>query len=107
MNLQTHIRKKVQMHMTTEVIAEKLAAKAKNSKVFANNFSYDTSYFATLNNNPIIMEGCVDCEFTKHVNNDGKPCQKVLGKSSIFEQAFFYETSAEKFLLVDLQWGRL
>ena len=93
--------------MTTKVIAEKLPAKAKNSKFFANNFSFNSSYFKKLNNNPIIMEGFVDCEFIKHVNNDRKPCQKVLGKSSIFEQAFFYETRAKKFLLVDLQWGRL
>ena len=33
----------VQMHMTAKIIAEKLLAKAKNSKVFTRHFSYDTS----------------------------------------------------------------
>ena len=61
--------------MTPKVIAEKLAAKAKNSKVF---FSYNqgvtpwynASYFATLDNEPINAEKFVDGEFTKYVNND-------------------------------------
>ena len=33
MNLQAHTRKQVQMHMTAKIIAEKLVAKAKSSKV--------------------------------------------------------------------------
>ena len=54
------------------------------------------------------MERFVGGEFTKYVNNDGNLCRKVLGKSSLFEQAealvqFSYEASNEKFLLVDLQ----
>ena len=47
------------------------------------------------------LERFVDDEFTKYVNNDGNPCQKVPGKSSLFEQAealvhFSYHTSNEK-----------
>ena len=89
--------------MTAKVLAEKLAAKAKNSKVFARYFSYDTSYFE-----PITVEIFVDSKFTKYINNDGNPCQKVLSKSSIIEQAetlvyFFHGANNEKFLLVDLQ----
>ena len=54
------------------------------------------------------MERSVDGEYTKYVYNDGNPCRKVLGKSSLFEQVealvhFSYEASSEKFLLVDLQ----
>ena len=36
--------------MTAKIIAEKLVAKAKTSKVFTRHFLYDTSYFATLDN---------------------------------------------------------
>ena len=50
MNLQAHTRKQGQMHMTAKIIAEKLVAKAKTSKVFTRHFLYDTSYFATLDN---------------------------------------------------------
>lgn len=46
MDLQTHTSKQVQMHMTAKVIAEKLAAIARNSKVLTRHFSYDISYFA-------------------------------------------------------------
>ena len=54
------------------------------------------------------MERFLDSEFTKYVNNDGSPCQKVLGKSSLFKEAealvqFSYETSNKKFLVVDLE----
>ena len=105
MGLQTRTRKQVQMHMTAKIIAVKLAAKAKNSEVFTRHFSYYTFYFAKLDNEPIRF---VDGEFTKYVNNDGKPCQKLLGKGSLLEQAealvhFSYEASNEKFMLVDLQ----
>ena len=83
--------------MTAKVLAEKLAAKAKNSKVFARYFSYDTSYFE-----PITVEIFVDDKFTKYTNNDGNPCQKVLSKSSIIEQAetlvyFFKEQTTKSF----------
>ena len=108
MDLQTHTRKQVQMHITVKIIAEKLVTKAKNSKVFTRHFSYSTSYFATLDNEPITVERFVDGEFTTYVNNDGNPCLKMLVKSSLFEQAetfvhFSYESSSEKLLLVDLQ----
>ena len=68
---------------------------------------YDASYFTTLNNEPITAEKFVDGEFIKYLNKDGKLCQKVLGKSSLFEPAealvrFSYEASNEKFLQVDL-----
>ena len=61
-----------------------------------------------MDNEPITVERFLDGEFTKYVNNDGNPCQKVLGKSSIFEQAeasvhFSYKASSKAFLLVDLQ----
>ena len=96
------------MHITAKIIADKLVTKVKNSEVFSRYFSYDASYFATLDNEPITVERFVDGEFTTYVNNDGNPCQKVLGKSSLFEQAevlvhFSYEASNEKLLLVDLQ----
>ena len=42
MDLQAHTHKQVQMHATVKVIAEKLVAKAKNSKFVTRNFSYDT-----------------------------------------------------------------
>ena len=87
MNLQAHTRNQVQMYMTGKIIAEKLVAKVRNSKVSTTQFLYDTFYFATLDNEPITLERFVDSEFTKHVNNDGNPCQKVLGKSSLFKQA--------------------
>ena len=108
MNLQAQTRNQVQMYMTVKIIAEKLVAKGKNSKVSTRQFLYDTFYFAILDNEPITLERFVDGEFTKHVNNDGNPCQKVLGKSSLFKQAealvhFSYKASNEKFLLVDLQ----
>ena len=108
MDLQTHTRKQVQMHITVKIIAEKLVTKAKNSKVFTRHFSYSTSYFATLDNEPITVERFADGEFTTYVNNDGNPCLKMLVKSSLFEQAetfvhFSYESSSEKLLLVDLQ----
>ena len=51
MDLQTHTSKQVQMHMTAKVIAEKLAAIARNSKVLTRHFSYDISYFAAWANN--------------------------------------------------------
>ena len=96
------------MQMKAKIIAEKLAAKAKNSKIFTRHFSYDTTYFATLDNKPLAVERFLDGEFTKYVNKDEKSCQKVLGKSSLFEQAealvyVSYEASNKKFLLVDLQ----
>ena len=77
-------------------------------KIFPRHFSYDTSYFVTLDNEPITVERFVDAKFKKYVINDGNSCQKVLGKSSIFKQAetwvhFFYKASNEKFLLNDLQ----
>ena len=108
MNLQAQTRNQVQMYMTAKIIAEKLVAKGKNSKVSTRQFLYDTFYFAILDNEPITLERFVDGEFTKQVNNDGNPCQKVLGKSSLFKQAealvhFSYKASNEKFLLVDLQ----
>ena len=108
MDLQTHTRKQVQMHMTAKIIAVKLAAKAKNSRVSTRHFSYDASYFATLDKELITVEKFTDGAFTKYVNNDGNSCQKILGKSSLFEQAealvyFSCEASNEKFLLVDLQ----
>ena len=64
-------------------------------------------FFATLDNEPITVERFVDGEFTKYVNKDGNPCQKMLGKSSIFEQAeasvhFSYKASNKALLLVDL-----
>ena len=42
------------------------------------------------------------------MSNGGNPCQKLLGKSSLFEQAealvhFAYEASNEKFLIFDLK----
>ena len=86
MDLQTHTCKQVQMHMTDKITAEKLAAKAKNSNVFTRHFSYNTCYFAKLDNEPITVERFVDGEFTKYVNNDGNPCQTVLGESCLFEQ---------------------
>ena len=108
MNLEAHTRKQGQLHMTAKINAEKLVAKAKNSKDSTRLFSYDTSYFANLDDEPITVEKFVDGEFTKYANNDGNPCQKVLGKSSLFKQGealvhFSYEESNEKFLLVDLQ----
>ena len=108
MDLQAHTRKQVQMHVMVKVIAEKLVAKAKNSKFVTRNFSYDTSHFATLVNEIITVERFADGAFTKYVNSDGNPCQKVLRKSSLFEEAealahVFYETSNEKFRLVILQ----
>ena len=83
--------------MTTKVIAEKLPAKAKNSKFFANNFSYNSSYFKKLNNNPIIMEGFVDCEFTKHVNNDRKPVKRCLVKALYSSKHFFMKQEPKSF----------
>ena len=61
-----------------------------------------------MDNEPITVERFLDGEFTKYVNNDGNPCLKVFGKSSIFEQAeasvhFSYKASSKAFLLVDLQ----
>ena len=76
MDLQTHTRKQIQMYMTAKVIAEKLAVKAKNLKVFTRHSLYDVSYFTTL-------DRFVDGEFTNYVNNNGNPCLKVFGKSSI------------------------
>ena len=38
MDLQTHTRKQVQMHMAAKIIAEKLVTKANNSKVFTRHF---------------------------------------------------------------------
>ena len=67
--------------MTAKIIAEKLAAKTKNSKVLTRHFSYDTTYVATLVKEPITVERVVDDKFTKYVNNDENPCQRVLGKS--------------------------
>ena len=69
-DLQSHTRKQVQIHMTPKVIAEKLATKAKNSKVFTRHFSHNASCFATLDSKPINVEKFVDGEFTKYVNND-------------------------------------
>ena len=80
MDLQTHTRKQIQMHMTAKVIAEKLSVKAKNLKVFTRHSLYDVSYFTTL-------DRFVDGEFTNYVNNNGNPCLKVFGKSSITKHA--------------------
>ena len=107
-NLQAHTRKQVQMQTTAKIIAKKLVAKVKISKVSTRHFSYDTSYFATLDNKPITVERCADGEFTKYINNDGNSCQKVLGKSSLLEQLdalvhVSYDANNEKFLSIDLQ----
>ena len=112
MDLQTHTHRQVQMHMTAKIVAEKLASKAKNSKVFTRHFSDDTTYFVPLDNKPIVVEKFEDGKFTKYVNNDGNPFQKLFGKSPLFEQAeallsFSYEKSNKKFLLIDLQRGGL
>ena len=64
MDLQTQTRKQVQMHITAKIIADKLVTKVKNSKVFSRYFSHDTSYFSTLDNEPITVEWFVDDEFT-------------------------------------------
>ena len=86
MNLQTHKRRQVQMHMTAKIIAEKLVGKAKNSIKFLQGILRTIFYFATLDNEPLTVERFVDGEFTKYVNNDGNPCQKVPGKSFLFKQ---------------------
>ena len=52
------------MHITAKIIADKLVTKVKNSKVFSRYFSHDTSYFSTLDNEPINVEWFVDDEFT-------------------------------------------
>ena len=69
------------MYMTAKIIAEKLVAKRRSSKVSTRQFLYDTFYFATLDNKPITLERFVDSEFTKHVNNNGNPCQRFLVKA--------------------------
>ena len=104
MNLQAHTRKQVQMHMTAKIIAEIQSQKQKTLKFLQGIFR--TIHLTS--QHWITAERFVGGEFTKYVNNDGNPCRKVLGKSSLFEQAealvqFSYEASNEKFLLVDLQ----
>ena len=89
MDLQIRTRKRVQMHMTAKVIAQKLAAIARKSKVFTSHFSYDTSYFATLDNEPITVERFVDGEFPIQLNNDGNPCQKLYIPANRGFGAFF------------------
>ena len=78
MNLQTRTRKQRKMHMT--VFYCKTSSKSKKLQSFYKAFSYDTFYFATLDNEPITVEKIIDGEFKKYVNNNGNPCQKVLGK---------------------------
>ena len=61
-----------------------------------------------MDNEQATAERFADSEFTKYVNKDGNPCQKLLRKSSLFEQEevlvhFSYEASNEKFLLVDVE----
>ena len=61
-----------------------------------------------MDNEQATAERFADSEFTKYVNKDGNPCQKLLRKSSLFEQEevlvhFSYEASNEKFLLVDVK----
>ena len=54
--------------------AEKLVAKAKN---FCKAFFVRSSYFGTLDNEPITAERFVDSEFRKYIENDGNLCLKV------------------------------
>ena len=61
-----------------------------------------------MDNEQATAERFADSEFTKYVNKDGNPCQKLLRRSSLFEQEevlvhFSYEASNEKFLLVDVK----
>ena len=61
-----------------------------------------------MDNEQATAERFADSEFTKYVNKDGNPCQKLLRRSSLFEQEevlvhFSYEASNEKFLLVDVE----
>ena len=103
MDIQTHTRKQVQMQVTAKIIDEKLAGKAKSPQFLE-------GIFRTIHliSKQRAVESFVDGEFTKYVNNDGNPCRKVFGKSSLFDQAdafvhFSYEASNEKFLMVNLQ----
>ena len=92
-DLQTHKRKQVQTHMTDKVIAERLAAKVKNSKVFTIHFLFGKFYFATLDNEPITLRRFVDCELTNYVNNNRNYLVKVYIQSSQSFGAFFYKAS--------------
>ena len=103
MDLQTHTRKQIQMHMTAKVTAEKLAVKTKNLKFFATHSSYDVSYFTTLDVEPITVERFVDGEFTNYVNNNGNPCLKVFGKSSIIEPLMKHATKSFCWLICNRQ----
>ena len=70
--------------MTAKITAEKLAAKTKNSKVLTRHSSYNTTYVTTMEKEPITVERFVDDKFTKYVNSNENPCQRVLGKSFLF-----------------------
>lgn len=72
--------------MTDKVIAERLAAKVKNSKLF-------TIHFATLDNEPITLGRFADCELTNYVNNNRNYLVKVYIQSSRSFGAFFYKAS--------------
>ena len=79
--------------MTDKVIAERLAAKVKNSKLFTIHFLFDKSYFATLDNEPITLGRFADCELTNYVNNNRNYLVKVDIQSSRSFGAFFYKAS--------------
>ena len=110
--VEQHTKKVVQMQMLARNFAQKLEQELKqagNLEVYGPTLSYKRIYMGRIHGESdddwVTVEEYIDGEFTKYVNNTGKPCgiDSDIRKKCESLAHFSYEHSSGNLMVVDMQ----